>query len=104
MRLLTKKELEEIALSEIVDGPQWNVSGSRVFEIRREWVKWGSGRSGADCQSQYDGRTGSGNEQPCGYGNFFAGTLLPITSASLVQLLERSPLAKNIYAAFEIRL
>ena len=40
MRLLTKKELEEIALSEIVDGPQWNVSGSRVFEIRREWMKW----------------------------------------------------------------
>ena len=27
-----------------------------------------------------------------------------ITSAALVQLLERSPLAKNIYAAFEIRL
>lgn len=53
----------------------------------------GSGRSGADCQSQYDGRTGSGNEQPCGYGNFLP-EHAAITSASLVQLLERSPLAK----------
>lgn len=103
MRLLTKKELEEIALSEIVDGPQWNVSGSRVFEIRREWMKWAAEEAAQIAKANTMGELEVAMNNPA-VTEIFLPEHAAITSASLVQLLERSPLAKNIYAAFEIRL
>lgn len=101
MRLLSKNELEKLARWDVLDQGYQEAGLSRIYQVDNLWVE--------TALSKIDGvkivQTLGELEQAMGDADceeVFIPANAAVTSKGLKQILERAPLGKIIYTAFEI--